>query len=81
MKFGLKAEHWKIIELVLLASLKQQGAKIWIFGSRARGNFKEFSDLDVLFQTQAPLPPCLISNIQEALEESRLPIKVDLVEV
>ncbi|HEY8270626.1 MAG TPA: nucleotidyltransferase domain-containing protein [Pseudobdellovibrionaceae bacterium] len=79
MKFGLKKEHWELVQLKLLAPLKQQKSKVWIFGSRARGDFKEFSDLDVLYQAEVPLPPGLLSRIKEDLEESRLPIKVDLV--
>ncbi|MBE9540577.1 MAG: nucleotidyltransferase domain-containing protein [Proteobacteria bacterium] len=28
--------------------LKNQGANVWIFGSRARGDHQEYSDLDLM---------------------------------
>jgi len=80
MKFGLDNRQWQMVSDLALAKLKAAGAKVWIFGSRSRGDHQEFSDLDVLFEGQGPVPRALISEIREQLEESRLPIKVDLVE-
>ncbi len=52
-------------------------SKVWVFGSRARGDFKPFSDLDLLIDSEAARP--LLSAVREALQESGLPIQVDLV--
>jgi predicted nucleotidyltransferase len=79
MKFGLSDEHWKIIEKLVLNPFRVHQATVWIFGSRARGDYREFSDLDVLYEASSSLPPGFISRMTENLEESRLPIKVDLV--
>jgi uncharacterized protein len=48
-----------------------------IFGSRARGDFRQFSDLDVL--VEGPVSPSLLSSVSESLEESTLPFRVDIV--
>ena len=60
--------------------LKAAGCRVWAFGSRVKGTFKTFSDLDLCFEKSIPLSGGLISNIKEALDESRLPVKVDLVD-
>ncbi len=79
MNFGLDDADWKLIQEMIINPLSSAGAKIWIFGSRARGDFKKFSDLDVLYMSSKKLDPSLIASIRENLEESQLPIKIDLV--
>jgi len=79
MKFGLTEAHWSIIETHLIDPLKKHGAQVWIFGSRARGDYRQFSDLDVLYSLSGPLPSGLIAKINEDMENSDLPIKIDIV--
>lgn len=81
MNFGLNERDWKIVQERAIRPLKDRQAKVWIFGSRARGDQKEFSDLDLLYEIRTPLPLSEIGKIQEDLEESRLPIRVDLVDL
>ena len=53
---------------------------VWAFGSRATGKYLgRFSDLDLAVERQ--LPSGVRSDLLEALDESDLPIKVDLVEL
>jgi predicted nucleotidyltransferase len=79
MSFGLTPIEIEILNKFVIGPLKSNGCKVWIFGSRARGDFKKFSDIDVLYSPpNHDLPPGLLSNISEAIEESRLPYKVDL---
>lgn len=61
-----------------LTPLFDQGATIYVFGSRARGDHKKFSDLDLLIDGDR-LARSDIAAAKEALENSNLPIKVDLV--
>lgn len=79
MKFGLSPSSWEILDRIVFQPLLRSGAKVWIFGSRARGDQREYSDLDVLYRIPSPLPDGMLSRIREALEESKLPILVDLV--
>ena len=85
-QLGLAPRHWDILNRVAIAPLKEAGFRVYAFGSRARGDFKKFSDLDLLVVSpgpNAPGPnaslPALLSKIGEGLEESTLPIRVDLV--
>lgn len=82
MKFGLTKQEFEQLEQTLFAPLRNAGAKIWIFGSRARGDHKKFSDIDILFELteSKALPSGLLSKIKEDLELGNLPYKVDVVE-
>lgn len=82
MKFGLSDNEWDLLSKTVIQPLKNQGCQVWIFGSRARGVQKEFSDIDLLFELPpgSSLPSGFLSNIKEQIEESRLSYKVDLVE-
>jgi type I restriction enzyme S subunit len=53
-------------------------AKVFIFGSRARGNHKRGSDLDMMVRGEKPLTDLQISDIKEALSVSDLPFLVDV---
>ena len=81
--FGLTDRDWSIIDRLAIRPLKEQGARVWIFGSRACGNPRPYSDIDLLFEREpaGSLPAAFLSGIRESLEESRLPVKVDLVDV
>ena len=47
------------------------------FGSRVKGSYKEYSDLDLCYQVD--IPDSVIASLMEAFEESDLPFKVDIV--
>lgn len=84
MKFGLTEKEWNILDQTLIRPLlKEQNAKVWIFGSRARGDYKKFSDIDILFSLSEgkKLPQGFLSQIKENLDNSSLPYKVDIVDI
>jgi hypothetical protein len=76
-KFGISETHWCLIKQILLAPIREAGGRAWVFGSRARGDYTEFSDLDILIEGLSD--PTLLSAISEKLEESTLPFRIDLV--
>jgi predicted nucleotidyltransferase len=78
MKFGLKEDDYNFIKNQLVAIL---GSKInvWCFGSRARGDYKQFSDIDLMLDSDLDLS-LEVSKLREIFEESSLAIKVDLIQ-
>lgn len=52
-----------------------------MFGSRATATARRYSDLDLALEWEKPLSLDLLGNIAEALSESDLPYKVDLVDL
>ncbi|MFN7905548.1 MAG: nucleotidyltransferase family protein [Pseudobdellovibrionaceae bacterium] len=81
MKFGLQDRDFEILKQLLISPLKSKHAKLFVFGSRARNKHHPFSDLDLFYveDDRNPISSIEISNIRENLENSNLPIKIDLV--
>jgi predicted nucleotidyltransferase len=73
-----KAE--KEIKKIIFQFLDPKEYQVFIFGSRATGKAKKFSDFDIGIWGKKSVPSHLIVLIEEALEESDLPYKVDLVD-
>jgi predicted nucleotidyltransferase len=57
------------------------GARAFVFGSRARGAARRYSDLDLALKWDRPLGLDRIGAIAEALSESDLPYRVDIVDL
>jgi len=64
----------------VLAEHLPAGVKVGVFGSRAGGTPKPWSDLDLVLEGEAPLALALLARLSEAFDESDLPWKVDLVD-
>jgi predicted nucleotidyltransferase len=76
----LREDHAAIVRAVLRAHLPQ-GATAYVFGSRAHGGARQYSDLDLALEWDRPLGLDTIGQIAEALSESDLPFKVDIVDL
>lgn len=73
-------DHLAILRNVLRAHLPA-GARARVFGSRAHGGARRYSDLDLALEWDRPLGLDLIGQIAEDLSESDLPYKVDIVDL
>lgn len=56
------------------------GVEVRVFGSRATGRAKPHSDLDLALMTEAPLSWAILGELEDALAESELPFRVDIVD-
>lgn len=56
------------------------GAEVRVFGSRAAGHARPFSDLDLLFVEPARLSWLQRADLRDQFEASDLPFRVDVVE-
>jgi len=74
----LKPEYLKIVHEIL--SLHLPGREIRVFGSRAVGPAKPYSDLDLVIMGDEPLPLTTMRILRDAFDDSDLPFQVDLVE-
>ena len=54
--------------------------EVIVFGSRANGNARRFSDLDLTLIGNDALPLRRLVELRDALSESRLPIMVDVLD-
>jgi len=60
--------------------LAREGARLVLFGSRARGDARLNSDIDLALVPQRPISATEMAELREALEESQVPFHVDLVD-
>lgn len=77
--FGLSKKDIDLLKSIFEKYFsEEQDLKIYLFGSRATGKFKEFSDIDIAIKSKKNLGN-LLFKIQSELEDSDLPYKVDLL--
>lgn len=70
-----------LVQDILRTGLPHGAAKVWAFGSRAKGTAKRGSDLDLAIDTGLPLPFSAKVHLAEAFEEAPLPFRVDIVDL
>lgn len=61
-------------------SNKLPSADIRVFGSRATGKAKKYSDLDIAIIDEQPVTSKTLSELRETFSNSDLPISVDIVD-
>ena len=66
---------------ILLDALRGSEVAVYLYGLCARGDSSEFSDIDVAVESATPLPPGTLAKLRERLEESRIPYRVEVVDL
>lgn len=74
----LSPQHLDVVRAIAAASFP--GAEVRVFGSRARGTARPFSDLDLAVRAAAPLPVSVLEAAKDAFSVSSLPFSVDVVD-
>lgn len=69
------------VRRLVLKGLRGHRARVFLFGSRARSAAGATSDIDVGVLPAAPLPPGVLSEIREALDEGRVIFPVDVIDL
>ena len=69
------------VRRIVLSGLRGHPARVFLFGSRARGDHRVASDIAVAVLPLEPIPAGLLAEIREALDESHVPFVVDLVDL
>ncbi|PYV07427.1 MAG: nucleotidyltransferase domain-containing protein [Acidobacteria bacterium] len=69
------------VRRIVLDALRGQAARVFLFGSYARGEARPTSDIDVAILPVAPLTRGTLSLLRERLEESSVASEVDLVDL
>jgi predicted nucleotidyltransferase len=76
---AMPAQHRRLVLNILRANLPKS-TKVWVFGSRATGGARRYSDLDLAINAGRPLALDEIARLAEAFSDSDLPYKVDLAD-
>lgn len=81
LQFGLKADILVQIKSILLQNLTKKSPhfRVYIFGSRADGSQRQYSDLDLWVEIHPDLNSEELASILDQIEESYIPITVDII--
>ena len=74
---GITVDEQKIVQCILRSIIPDK--TVWVIGSRITAKHKPYSDLDLLVMGDEGLPLAATADLRDALSESDLPFKVDLV--
>ncbi|HWB49278.1 MAG TPA: nucleotidyltransferase domain-containing protein [Stellaceae bacterium] len=66
---------------MVLDALGDRDAEVWLFGSCARGDVRNASDIDIGILPREPLPSGVFADIEDNIEESTIPYHVDVVDL
>lgn len=61
--------------------LQPYDVDLYLFGSRARGDARVASDIDLALDPRGELPPIVLARLEEEFDESTVPVVVDLVDL
>lgn len=77
-----KADQYlnQVFELIA-AHMKEHPVCVYLFGSRATGNARLFSDFDIGIDPKQDLPVGHLSRLREKLEESHVPYTVEVIDL
>ena len=75
------SRHLGEVRRIVLSALRGYRARVYLFGSWAAGAASRNSDIDVAVWPEEPIPRHVLSEIREALEESRVLYPVELVDL
>ncbi len=76
MEFGLTENHRKIINEIF--DKYPQVKKVLVYGSRAKGNYREGSDIDMTIVEDEKIPFDVLLKIVNDFDDSMLPFLVDI---
>ncbi len=69
------------VRAIVQRTLARRPVSVYLFGSWASGAPHQASDIDIAVDAAEPLPPETLARLREALEESTVPYRVDVVDL
>ena len=73
-------DYIDIVKRIVLKHIPKDNFAVFLFGSRAVGNAKPLSDIDIGILGLEPLPTIIKVDLESDLEESIVPYKIDLID-
>jgi hypothetical protein len=75
--------EWALGELrrLVLDALGDHAAEVWLFGSCARGDVRQHSDIDIAIRPRDELPRGFFGELRADIEDSTIPYDVDVVDL
>lgn len=68
-------------KIIAIISVLIPEAKIYLFGSRARGTNAQYADIDIALDAGKKLPNVDVDEVKSMLNESNIVYKIDVVDI
>jgi len=81
MEQEISDEYLSALKTLVLKHMKSHKAKVFLFGSRAKGTAGRFSDFDIGILPIDTIPHTVFADLRERIEESSIPYQVDVVDL
>lgn len=80
--YGLEEKYIEFIKGTIKTYFPDDDIKCYIFGSRAKGEYQEYSDIDIALQLgDVKISIDKIGQILMAFKDSTLPYEVDVIDL
>ena len=73
--------HLETLKNIVGGFIKDDGVKVYLFGSRARGDYSPASDVDIGIMHGPGFDKKKLALMREYIEESNIPYKVEIVDL
>jgi predicted nucleotidyltransferase len=77
----VRAHAVEELRRMVLEALGDHDEGVWLFGSCARGDVRQHSDIDIAVLPRDGLPSGFFAELAADIEESPIPYDVDLVDL
>lgn len=71
----------EMVRQIVITEIADYPVKVYLFGSWARGEERVSSDIDIAVERSGGVPMELITRLRDALEESIVPYRIDVVDM
>lgn len=75
------SRYLQAVRRILFKRLQRYDVKVYLFGSITRDELRRTSDIDVAVLPMGSLPDVVLSEIREELDNSRVPYRVELIDL
>ncbi|MCW7752399.1 nucleotidyltransferase domain-containing protein [Desulfobotulus sp. H1] len=73
-------KYMNLLKNIILSRINRKEVMVFLFGSRVSGRHGSRADVDIGFLSHGKLPASLLHGIRNAIEDSIIPLEVDLVD-
>jgi uncharacterized protein len=81
MNIKIESKYLNLIKNIINSILQDKNLKIYVFGSRAKGNARQYSDLDVALKSDSKIDVDKINKIKIGLDDTTIPYKIDVIDL
>ena len=79
MNYGINDEDR--LKIIALCKAVLPNCSIWLYGSRARGDFRSNSDIDIALDCKSSIDIMKLFELKEIFNASNILLKIDLVDL